>query len=203
MKKLAFLLAATTALAGPALAQSAGEWTIGIGLAGVAPRSDNGTLTGGLKLDVGDNLRPTITVEYFVRDNIGIELLAATPFQHDVSIKGLGKVASVKHLPPTISVNYHFPTQGNLKPFLGAGLNYTAFFTERSKGALAGSDIDLKESWGLALHAGADWWVSDKDAVRADLRWMDIDSKVYVNGTKMGTAEIDPVVFGLSYIRKF
>jgi outer membrane protein len=36
-----------------------------------------------------------------------------------------------------------------------------------------------------------------------DLRWADIDSKVKVNGTKMGTAEIDPLVYGLAYVMKF
>lgn len=203
MKTLALALLAGAALATPAVAQSAGEFTVGVGLASVMPKDGNGTLDGGLKLNVGNNARPTITVEYFVQDNVGIELLAATPFQHDIDIKGMGKVGTTKHLPPTISVNYHFPMEGNLKPFVGAGLNYTAFFTERTTGALKGADLDLKESWGLALHAGADYWMTDKDAIRADLRWIDIDSKVKLNGKEIGTAKIDPLVVGVSYIRKF
>lgn len=203
MKKLAFALLASAAMATPVLSQSAGEFTVGVGLANVMPKNGNGTLTGGLKLDVGNNVRPTFTIEYFVQNNLGVELLAAAPFQHDINIDGMGKVGTTKQLPPTISVNYHFPMEGSFKPFVGAGLNYTAFFTERATGALKGSDLALKKSWGLALHAGTDFWMTDKDAIRADVRWIDIDSKVKLDGKEMGTAKIDPLVVGVSYIRKF
>ena len=82
MNTLRIALAATLALAAtPALAQSAGSWTFGVGAHNVAPKSDNGTLTatplGNLKMDVGSNVRPTITAEYFVRDNLGVEGLDA------------------------------------------------------------------------------------------------------------------------------
>ena len=203
MKTLTAIAAALLALAGPAAAQSAGEWTVGLGFGSVMPKDGKGKLSNGATVDVGNNTRPTVTLEYFVADNIGVELLAATPFQHDVSLKGIGKVASVKHLPPTLTLNYHIPTGGQFVPFVGAGLNYTSFFTERTKGALAGADLNLRHSFGLAFHVGADYWITPKSAIRADVRWMDIDSKVYVNGTKLGTAKIDPTVVGVSYIMKF
>ena len=80
------LLAATALSAAPALAQQAGDITLGFGLHQVIPRSDNGTLSGGLNVDIGNSTRPTFTAEYFVRDNLGIELLAALPFKHSVNI---------------------------------------------------------------------------------------------------------------------
>ena len=84
-------LAAALALAAmPAFAQSAGHWTVGIGAHNVAPKSDNGTLTatplGNLSMDVGSNARPTVTAEYFIKDNLGIEVLAEDveePFGND------------------------------------------------------------------------------------------------------------------------
>ncbi|MEG2804722.1 OmpW family outer membrane protein [Stenotrophomonas sp.] len=198
-------LAAALALAtAPAMAQSKGDWTLGAGVHQVAPKSNNGTLAGGtLKVDVDKDIKPTITGEYFIADNLGIELLAALPFKHDINIGGLGNVGSTKHLPPVISLQYHFNGKGKVSPFVGAGINYTTFFSEKTGGALAGNTLKLEDSWGLAAHAGVDFAISDKGALRVDVRWMDIDSKVKLNGEKIGTVNIDPLAYGVSYVFKF
>ena len=200
------LAAALALVASPAFAQSAGHWTLGVGVHQVAPRSDNGTLVGTplgtLKMDVGNSTRPTVTAEYFLKDNLGVEVLAALPFQNDIDVVGVGKVGSTKHLPPTVSLQYHFGN-GTLRPFVGLGVNYTRFFGTDTKGALKGSDIDLGSSWGVAAHAGLDFAVTDKSAVRVDVRWADIDSRVKLDGAKIGTANIDPMVYGVAYVLKF
>ena len=208
MKSTRILAVAALALAtSPALAQSAGSWTFGIGAHQVAPKSDNGTLTatplGDLRMEVGNNARPTITAEYFIRDNLGLEVLAALPFQHDIAVAGVGKVGSTKHLPPTVSLQYHFNDKGVVSPVLGVGLNYTTFFSEDTRGALDGTSLKLGDSWGLAAHAGLDFRVSEKAAIRVDVRWIDIDSRVRVDGARMGTANIDPLVYGAAYVMKF
>ena len=202
---LAFALAAAVAvISTPVLAQSAGDWTVGIGVHQVAPKSGNGSVVGNtLELDVHHNVRPTITAEYFVRDNLGIEVLAALPFEHDIRIKGLSKVGSTRHLPPVVSLQYHFTNSSKVTPFVGLGVNYTKFFSTDSKGALAGTKLKLEDSWGLAAHAGLDFAVSDKGALRVDMRWADIDTKVKVNGNSLGTAKIDPLVYGVAYVFKF
>lgn len=190
-------------LAAPAFAQEAGEWTFSVGAHQVNPKSDNGSLVGGtLDVEVDSNVRPTITAEYFVRDNLGIEVLASLPFQHDININGLGRVGSTKHLPPTVSLQYHFG-DGNVKPFIGAGVNFTKFFSEDTTGALAGADLDLDDSWGLAAHAGIDFKVGENGAIRIDARWIDIDTDVSLNGADIGTVEIDPLVYGAAYVFKF
>ncbi|MFP3648164.1 OmpW/AlkL family protein, partial [Paraburkholderia sp. SIMBA_054] len=85
------LAAVAAATSVPALAQSKGDWTLGVGVHQVNPKSDNGRLVGGtLALDVDSDTKPTITGEYFVADNLGIEVLGALPFKHDVNIDGLG-----------------------------------------------------------------------------------------------------------------
>ncbi len=156
-----------------------------------------------MKVDVDSDIKPTITGEYFIADNLGIEVLAALPFKHDISINGLGRVGSTKHLPPVVSLQYHFNSAGKVSPFLGAGLNYTTFFSEDTTGALAGSKLKLQDSWGLAAHAGVDFAIGEKGALRVDLRWIDIDSKVKLNGEKIGTVNIDPLAYGVSYVFKF
>ena len=188
----------------PAYAQSKGDVTLAVGAHQVAPKSDNGSLAGGaLQVDVGNSARPTLMLEYFVADNLGIEAIAAWPFSHDISIDGLGKVGSTKHLPPTISLQYHFNGQGKVSPFVGAGVNYTKFFSEKTSGALAGADLSLDASWGLAAHAGIDFKVSERSAIRIDARWIDIDTDVSVDGTKLGSVAIDPLVYGAAWVLKF
>ena len=183
--------------AAPALAQSAGDWTVGVGLGYVAPKSDNGLLAGA-PTTINENTRPTLTFEYFIQDNLGIELLAATPFKHTATIAGVG-TATTKHLPPTLSLVYHFDNGSTVTPFVGAGLNYTAFFSEKS----ALGPVRMDDSFGLAVKAGFDVKLSEKGALRTEVRWMDIDSDVSLGGAKIGTAEIDPVVFGISYVHNF
>lgn len=197
MKILALALLTSATLAAPVHAQSAGDMTLGLGIGYVNPKSNNGIVAGGATT-IDGNARPTITFEYFVRDNIGIEVLAALPFQHDISINGTN-IGSTKHLPPTVSVNYHFPTNGPVTPFVGLGVNYTAFFDETSPLG----DLSIDNSWGLAAHLGMDYAISEKAAFRMDLRYIDIKSDVYLNGTKVGRVNVDPVVFGASYVMKF
>ena len=195
------LLAITTALgliAAPALAQSQGDWAFGFGLGWVNPKSDNGVLAGGAA-SVDDNTQLVITGEYFIVDNLGIELLVATTFEHDVTITGIGYAGTVKHLQPTLSLNYHFPTRTPFKPYLGLGVNYTTFFDEVSPLGV----LSLDDSWGVAVQAGVDYMVSDRDALRLTARWIDINTDVLLNGAPIGTAEIDPIVVSLSYVRQF
>lgn len=211
-------LAAALALsAAPAMAQSKGDWTLGVGVHAVDPKSDAGDLNGAalglgaLPTKVDSDTKPTITFEYFVADNLGIEVLGALPFEHDISIKGVGKVAETRQLPPVVSLQYHFANSSKVTPFVGLGVNYTKFFSTDSTGAvenalgLAGRvKYRLDDSWGVAAHAGLDFDLSEKGALRVDVRWADIDTEVKVAGVgKLGTAEIDPLVYGVAYIFKF
>ncbi|WP_046655580.1 OmpW/AlkL family protein [Lysobacter capsici] len=200
----AAVAAALACAAQPALAQQAGTYTLGIGAHQVTPKSDNGSLLGGTAdLEIGDDVQPTITFEYFIRENLGIEVLAATPFKHDIEIKGLGKVGSTKHLPPVISLQYHWNSRGTVSPFVGVGINYTTFFSEKTSGPLRGNDLKLDDSVGVAAHVGIDFIITERSAIRVDARWIDIESDVELNGEKIGKADIDPAVYGLAYVMKF
>lgn len=186
----------------PALAQSKGDFLLGLGVHSVTPDNSSSLTTAG-RIDVDPNIRPTITGEYFIADNIGIELLAAWPFEHDINLVGTGKIGKTKHLPPTLSLQYHFTNQSAVTPFLGAGVNYTYFFDDAGTGALAGTSLDLSDSWGLALHAGLDYAITDRGSLRADIRYIDIETDVKVGGAPIGKVKIDPWVFGVAYVHKF
>lgn len=203
MRTLCLAAAAVMAAALPGAAQQAGDVTVGLGIANVNPKSDNGTLAGGtVPVEIGDNTRPQITAEYFVRDNIGVELLAALPFEHSIESDGT-EIGTVKHLPPVLSLQYHFDVTEQWKPFVGVGVNFTGFYDAEAEGPLSGNELRVKNSWGLAAHLGADYWINERSAVRADLRWIDIDADVTLNGADIGEVEVDPIVAGISYVMKF
>ena len=90
-----------------------------------------------------------------------------------------------------------------MTPFLGAGVNFTRFSGEKTSGALAGSRLELDNSWDLAAHAGIDFKVGERRAIRVDARWIDIDTDVRLDGVDLGTVEIDPLVYGAAYVIRF
>jgi outer membrane protein len=213
MRTFASVLALTAALglAIPASAHEAGDWLLRVGASNVNPKSDNGSLDasalklGTLGLEVDDAWSLTFNITYMYTANIGIELLAAWPFEHDIDVEGLGTVGSVKHLPPTLSVQYHFNPTGAFQPYAGIGLNYTTFFSESESGVLKdlGGSLDVdSSSWGLAAQLGFDYAINDQWFVNVDVRWIGIDTRADVTVPDVGTIrtstiEIDPMVYGL------
>ncbi|WP_298720621.1 OmpW family outer membrane protein [uncultured Oceanisphaera sp.] len=198
MKKVALLVAAAL-MAPSAFAHQAGDILVRGGAMTVAPTTDSEDT-----FDVDSNTQLGLTFSYMVTDNWGVELLAATPFSHGVSLKGSGEVANVKHLPPTLMAQYYFGNaQSKVRPYIGAGINYTFFFDEESRGDLQAIDanVEADDSWGLAAQAGVDMDVTDNLFVNGSIWYMDIDTDVSVNGNYVDTANIDPIglMVGLGY----
>jgi len=195
-------LIAAASLAVPAHAHEAGDVLLKVGVTQVRPDSNNGSvLDGSVKLDVNNNVRPSFTLTYMATRNIGVELLGAWPFQHDIRGSGLGKIGSTKHLPPTLSLQWHILPDSMIQPYIGVGINYTHFFDTKAEGALSGSDLKLKDSWGVAAQLGADIKINERWFMNADIRYIDISSKVKLDGQRVGTARINPWVatLGVGY----
>ena len=192
-------------LGGVAQAYEAGNWLFRIGAYGVFPKSDNMTnvLGTGATLNVDDGYTLGFNFTYMVNPNIGIELLAALPFKHDITLSGAGTIAETDQLPPTLSVQYHFMPENTIRPYVGLGLNYTTFFNTDTKGALAGTNLDLDDSWGVAGQLGVDIDVAPNWFVNADLRYISISTDATLNGVGIGTVDINPWVLGLTVGTRF
>ncbi|WP_288726968.1 OmpW family outer membrane protein [uncultured Psychrobacter sp.] len=209
MKLQSLVLAAATALTmTTAFAVPAGTWSIAAGAHYVDPKSDNGTLNNGLSVDVDGDVRPTISGEYFIANNVGVELLAAIPFHHDFDLNDAAgnRVLSGKtqHLPPTLSLQYHFDGYNmpmNVKPFVGVGVNYTTFFKEKAN--VAGTELKLDDSVGVAGHIGLDIPFAPTESFRIDARYMDIKTDATLNGTDIGEIDISPWVYGVAFVKQF
>ncbi|MDH4568504.1 outer membrane protein OmpW [Pseudomonas sp. BN414] len=195
------------AIASPlAQAHKAGDVIIRAGAATVDPNEDSsnlslaGTKAGGTKATLDSDTQLGLTGVYMLTDHVGLELLAATPFQHEVGVKGLGgaldgKLADIKHLPPTLSLQY-YPMDPNsaFQPYVGAGLNYTLFFDEdltSSRKAQGFSNLDLDDSWGLAAQVGMDYMLTDHILLNAAVWYMDIDTKATTDLAGVGKVKVD------------
>ncbi|MCL2297493.1 MAG: outer membrane beta-barrel protein [Proteobacteria bacterium] len=205
MKALTSTLAiAALALGAVGVAQAAdSKYVVKLGVAGVVPKSDNGYLANGLfKTDVGNSVRPSITFEYMVTPNIGIEVLGAWPFRNDIKLNG-AKLARVDVLPPTVSLQYHFLPDNVVSPFVGAGLNYTFIYKEKTMGAIRNYKLDVKNSFGLAAHVGVDFNFNKNWLMTLDARWIQMRSDVKIEGVKEGKVKIDPIVWGIAVGYRF
>ena len=177
-----------------AQAQQAGDWKFRVGAGMVDPKSDNGDIA---SVDSGASL--VFNGTYFLSDTWAVEVLAALPFSHDIKLAADGtRVGDTKHLPPTVSVQYMFPTNGPFKPYAGVGLNYTLFFDEDTRGPLEGLDLDLDASFGVAAQLGFDYDISDRMFINLDVRWIDIDTDAELDNVPLETVEIDPLVYSLT-----
>ena len=192
-------VAAATLGAQPALAGK-GDIILRGGVHAVNPKSDNSPI-----VNVDEGYSPSINLTYFLSDNWAIDVLGALPFKHDVNLNATGaQVAELKHLPPTVSLQYHFlPNGAVFRPYVGAGFNYTLIFDEKTRGPLAASTLSLDNSSGVAAQIGADFALNEKWAINVDLRWIDIDTDARLGATSLGTVEVDPFVFGLTVAYKF
>lgn len=193
--------------AAPVMALDQGDMLVRFGPTWVMPNDDsgavslNGAAIAGSGVSVDDGVALGISFTYMMTPNLGVEVLAATPFKHDVkgsgTISGLGTIAEVTHLPPTVSLQYHFSDFGAWRPYVGAGINYTTFFDEKGKGAFAGTDVSLKDSWGWALQAGVDFDVNERWFVGASAYYMAIDTTATIRdgaNTYRVNVDIDPWV---------
>ena len=192
---------AASLLTGVANAYQTGDWVVRGGIWGAFPKSDNLSLPLGT-LEVDDGVTFGFNVTHMITPNLGVELLGAWPFSHDIKLGGR-TVGETKHLPPTVTVQYHFLPQNTVRPYVGLGLNYTFFFDEGTTGALTGTKLSLKDSWGLAAQAGVDIDITPDWFVNLDVHYIDIDTKAKVNGATLGTVEIDPWVFGINIGTRF
>ncbi len=214
MKKTICSLSVVAALVSPSVfAHKQGDFVLRVGAASVVPNDSSDKILGSQEeLKVDSNTQLGLTFGYMFTDNISLELLAATPFSHDIStdLLGLGDIADTKHLPPTLMVQYYFgEPQSKFRPYVGAGLNYTIFFDEgfNNKAKNVGlTDLKLDDSFGLAANVGVDYMINDQWFLNASAWYANIETEATYKfgGAKQKTdVKINPWVFMISGGYKF
>lgn len=216
MRSLLLSAALAAALATPAHAE-AGDWLVRLRGIYVAPQDDSGGIlpavpTGSVTVD--DAIVPELDFTYFFTNNIAAELILATS-PHDISgagaISGLGEIADTMALPPTLTFQYHFAPGAKIRPYLGAGVNWTIFYSEDSKASLntalgGATGVSLDDSFGWAVQGGVDIDLTDRVFLNFDVKYVDVDTTATLNtggSINKVDVQIDPLIFGVGFGMRF
>lgn len=225
-KKPALLCSAITLAFAPihfTHAYEAGDFVVRVGATMVAPDESSDSVMvdalggdTGMSVSVDDNTQLGLTLSYFISPRWAIELLAATPFEHTVSLEnsalglGDGALADIKHLPPAVSLVFYLTdSNSSFQPYIGAGVNYTVFFDEEfnaGRETQGFSDLTLDESAGLAAQIGFDYLFNDNWLLNASVRYIDIATTAEFDvGGNPGSVDVDinPWVYTLAVGFKF
>ena len=156
----------------------------------------------GLDLNVNNKTIPEVDVTYFFNKNVATELVLTVPQQQSVSAGALGgaSVGTFKHLPPTLTMQYHFTDFNGYKPYVGAGVNYT-----RISNVNLGTYALDNHSFGFAVQAGVDVPLTKQVYLNFDVKKVQIQTDVSVasTGAKAGTLKLDPVLLGVGIGYRF
>ncbi len=199
------LLAAATlvALTAQVHAQTAnnGPFLVRVRAVSLDPANKDST---GLDLKLNKKTIPEVDFTYFITPNWAAELILTYPQKHKLSIDGT-EIGTVKHLPPTLTAQYHFSPEGKIRPYVGAGVNYTRFsdaeFIPAVQTALKPSI--KRNSWGLAAQLGADIMIDRQWSVNFDVKKIKIDTTVYSANTSVGKFKVDPLLLSVGVGYRF
>jgi outer membrane protein len=200
MKALVCLALLAAAASAPGL-RAESPWLVRLRAVAIQPADKSDAATGipANAVHVSTKTIPEVDFSYFFSANFAAELILTVPQQHDVTLNG-AKLGTFKHLPPTLTAQYHFNPGGTLQPYLGAGLNFTLI----SDVKLANGTLDLdKSSLGLAAQAGVDCKIAPQWYLNVDLKYVQIHSDVKAGATKVTAVQIDPMLLGVGVGYRF
>ncbi|CAB3805648.1 Outer membrane protein W [Paraburkholderia ultramafica] len=162
--------------------------------------TSGGSTLSAINAGVNNATVPELDLTYMIRDSIGVELILATS-RHQVT-SSLGGLGGVNVLPPTLLLQYHFNHQGRVRPYVGAGLNYTYFYNDGLH--VGGQGVQITHSsFGPALQAGVDIQVAKNLFLNADIKKVWMRTEATLGNTELGTLHIDPTVIGVGIGMKF
>ncbi|MBQ0936596.1 OmpW/AlkL family protein [Ideonella paludis] len=200
MHKTLIALATVATLAAPQLAaaQDSGDWLVRARAVHLQSANKDST---GLGLTINDKWLPEVDISYFVTPNVAVELILTVPQKQTVYSNG-ASIGSFKHLPPTVTAQYHFTGTSGFRPYVGAGVNYTNVSDVR---LLDGGANLKRNSFGLALQVGVDvpvggGWVLNLDAKKVQIK---TDVLVGATETNAGTFKVDPLLLSVGFGKRF
>lgn len=161
----------------------------------------DGTATGG-GIDVDDATTLDIDFTYMVTNNFGVELLLDIPSTHDVTgtnaLAGVN-IGEVTVLPPALIAQWHFMPTNNIRPYAGAGINYTFFYSESTHSDLGNTDLSVDDAFGLVAQAGVDIDINKDWYINFDAKYIDLDTTATLTGDVEAKVDFDvnPLVLGV------
>ncbi len=183
---LALTALSSTAIAAPA---DGGPWLVRVRAVYLDPANKDST---GVGLAIDSKTFPELDLSYRFTPHVAAELVLTYPQKQEVSASG-ARIGQLKHLPPTLTLQYHFTPGAAWQPYVGAGINWTRF---SSVDLPAPFSID-KTSVGAALQAGFDVPIGASMVFNVDVKKLQIRTDVFAAGVKAGEFRIDPWLVGV------
>ena len=201
MKKVLGLAVVSLAMATPAaMAQDSGSWLVRARALNLQSANKDTT---GLGLSVNDKTFPEVDISYFISPSLAVELILTYPQKRDIRSGGT-KIGTLKHLPPTLLAQWHFP-MGGFRPYVGAGLNLTLFSDVKFDPAVVAllSPSIKNRSTGAAVQLGVDVPMGGGWLLNVDVKKVQIKTDVLSFGAKAGTFKVDPTLLSLGVGKRF
>jgi outer membrane protein len=196
-----------TLLPSTSFSEEPSKWGIRVRGLGVIP-NESGTLSGiGGEVGVSNTVVPELDITYYPIPHLGIEaILGTTPHDLKASQTALGNfdIGKVWLLPPTITLLYQFNPGGTVRPYAGAGLNYTTFYSSKLSDtvkAMGGTSFRFDDSFGLAGQAGVDIQLRPNLFLNVDVKYISISTDVEIGfadgSTIRSKTDLNPWLLGV------
>ena len=170
-----------------------------LGVTLIEPKDHPGNLYDGTVTSISRSYALTASNLYFVTPNVAVDLLVGTAPKHRIYGNG-EKIGYTRYLPPTLSVQYNFNPDGKFNPYVGAGVNYTYYFNEK---LISNDKLNISKSIGYAATLGIDYNMNKNISLGTELRYIDVNSDIEINGTKVGSGDVNPMLYTLTLGYKF
>lgn len=148
-------------------------------------------------LKLSNQILPEVDGTYFFTKNIAAELVLVFPQSHDVTMNG-SSIGTVRELPPTLTLQYHFMPDTQYKPYVGAGITYLRTFNVDVQGYSV-----TQNNFGPVLQAGIDYKLTKNWYLNADIKKAFVNVSVFDGDTRLTTMHVDPLLFGLGVGYRF
>jgi outer membrane protein len=205
IKTLVAALAVMTSLAPiAAQAQSSSEnpWMVRVRAVDLLwTNGQSGSVVQGSNVKAKDQIIPELDVSYFFTKNIAAELVLTYPQSIQIDAGG-NKLGTIKALPPSLLLQYHFTDFGAFKPYVGAGVNYTIF---SSRNNLSGGAYSVdSSSFGAVGQVGMDYMFDKNWGLNVDLKYATMSTNVTdTAGANVGKLTLNPWMPAVGVTYKF
>jgi outer membrane protein W len=189
--------AVAAAVPNPATALAAVGWSGGAG-----------TPFFGSNTKISSAVVPTIDLSYFITKNWAIEAICCVTPHHVTGVGPLQGASVIKSwvFPPSLLLQYHVTNFGAFQPYLGVGVNYTAFWGTRPGNQTVAfpslnsnlnavsqlttglpttvfataTSASITSSWGVVGQLGADYMLNEHWGINIDAKYIMMEPNAHV-----------------------
>lgn len=194
MQKKFFLHLLSSVAAFLVLADAANaEWLIRERIINIDYQNPSADASNPSVVDVDHSAVPELDVSYFLDKPFSLELSGTASRQGTTSALTSAGLGDVWVVPATLTAQYHFFADQPLQFYIGAGVNYTWFFTS---GSANGHNVTYDNSVGPVGQIGADLQLTKSWLINLDVKKIYMRPEISIDGSNKQEDKLDPWIVG-------